>query len=139
MNKNWNWVQYTYEIVPTYWIDSCVAFDYGLKEKFTCVVTYRRRTRYGHRGLVRYKLYLEMSVQAADILINLKPVIKENILQIWIESMLTKHLKVDTYTHKIIGKSETEHWVNLSTVFPITSLEKIIEVALENDNKTKQE
>lgn len=138
MNRNWNWVQYTYKIIPTYWIDS-IALDRKLNERFTCVVTYRRMTKHGHRGLLRHKLYLEMSLQVADILINLKPVVKENILQIWIEGMLAKHLRVDTYTHKIIGEFETEHWVDLSTVPPIPSLEQIIEVVLENDNKTEQE
>ena len=136
---NRNWVQYTYEIIPTYWIKNCVAFDCGLNERFTCVVTYRRMTRRGHRGLICRKLYLEISIQAADILINLKSTVKENILQIWIEGMLSKHLRVDTYTHKIIGKSEKKYLKDLSTAYSSASLEQIIEVALENDNKIKQE
>lgn len=136
---NRNWVQYTYKIIPTYWLNTYIAIDQGLHERFTCVVTYRRITKHGHRELIRHKLYLEMSLEAADILINLKPTVKENILQVWIEGMLSKHLRVDTYTHKIIGESETECWKDLSTAFPSVSLEQIIEVALENDNKIKQE
>lgn len=137
MKVNRNWIRYTYEIVPTYWLDPCMAFDWKLVEEFTCIVTYRRGTKNGHWGICRHKFYKNISRESADILINLNPVVRENILQIWITSMLSEWLKVKTYNHKIIGEAKTEHVENLSTACTLVSLEKIIEVALENDNKTQ--